>query len=103
MFLNLQFVKFDTQDNLFREAFSEWDHQQNPDGSENKFVLNRINYKGKLALQLKSKEKIKRIYLNRFGFAYKVKKISNFEFIITSNKMQKYFDGDDNVEILMLK
>ena len=100
--LNAVFVKFDTQDNLFLEAFkfpncNEWENQGGLDEGEpiNKFSARRIEYKGKDAIRIRTTEKTKRVFLNQYPFSYKVKKISNFEFIIVSKKLNDYFDGTD--------
>ena len=97
--VNLTTVKFDTQDNLFLKDFDchNWQNQGGLDEGEpiNKFSARRIEYKGKDAIRIRTTEKTKRVFLNQYPFSYKVKKISNFEFIIVSKKFNEYFDGTD--------
>lgn len=106
-FMALTLVKFDTQDNLYLEAFqfpncNEWQHQETPAGEPSgKYNLKRESIKGKDGLRFKSTEKVQMIRLNNFPYTYKIKKVSKYEFEITSKKMNAYFDDTDIVELIV--
>lgn len=103
--LNAVIVKFDTQDNIFKKAFgNDWVHQEDePNEPVNQYSLKRIDYKGGDALRVRTEEPTKRVFLNLYPYSYKVKKISNTEFIITSKKFQKYFDNTDVIQAIFFK
>lgn len=100
--IKLEMVEFDTQDNLVK-LDSVW--KQNLDLNNNfkpleKFGLRRFS---DTEMWFKSEESVSMIRLNNFPYSYKIKKVSNREFIIKSKKLQNYFDGTDNVTIIVKK
>lgn len=102
LILNLQIVKFDTQDNLVKTCDGQWSQNVNLDTFEplGPFGLWRFdNHK----IWFKSTTPIKTIRLNNFPYQYKVKKVSPYHFIIKSGRMQDYFDNTDIVEIIVKK
>lgn len=105
--VNLTTVKFDTQDNLFLKDFDchNWQNQGGLDEGEaiNQFSGRRIAYKGVDALRVRTTVKSKRVFLNHYPFFYKVKKISEKEFILISKKFNDYFDNTDIVEVLIFQ
>ena len=102
------FIEFDTQDNLYKEAFEcVWKHQLDAieDPSEDyvrEYMAKRIDYKGGDALRVFSTKKIKTVRLNNFPFSFKVKKISPYECIVISKYFQRYFDNTDNIQVAIL-
>lgn len=102
--LNAVIVKFDTQDNLFNESFGDgWVNQGGFGDPLGKYSARREMYKGNHAIRFKTTEKTKRLFLNQYPFSYKVKKISDFEFIVTSKKMNDYFDGTDWISAIFFQ
>lgn len=105
--VNLTTVKFDTQDNLFLKDFDchNWQNQGGLDEGEaiNQFSGRRIAYKGVNALRVRTTTKTKRVFLNHYPFFYKVKKISDKEFILISKKFNDYFNNTDIVEVLIFQ
>ena len=105
--VNLTTVKFDTQDNLFLKDFDchNWQNQGGLDEDEaiNQFSGRRIAYKGVNALRVRTTTKSKRVFLNHYPFFYKVKKISDKEFILISKKFNDYFNNTDIVEVLIFQ
>lgn len=105
--VNLTIVKFDTQDNLFLKDFDchNWQNQGGLDEGEaiNQFSGRRIAYKGVNALRVRTTTKTKRVFLNHYPFFYKVKKISEKEFILISKKFNDYFNNTDIVEVLIFQ
>ena len=106
-FMAVSLVKFDTQDNLFLESFqfpngNEWQHQETPAGEvTGKYNLKRESIRGKDGVRFKCTEKVKTVRLNEFPYSYKIKKISPYEFEITSKKMQAYFDDTDIIQVIV--
>lgn len=102
------FVQFDTQDNLYREAFGcQWKRQLSAleDSSEEynrEYELDRIDYKGGDAVRIFSTKKIKAVRLNNFPFSYKVKRVSPYEFIVSSKYFAQHFDGTDYIETAII-
>lgn len=95
----LMLVKFDTQDNLYFKNYDiGWRGQ-----TEQSYNVKRESYKGKDILRIKLEEPAKRIVFNDFPYSYKVKKINNKEFIVTSKYWQKYWDSTDTIETLIIK
>ena len=101
LFVNLQIVEFDTQDNLVKFECTQMQNL-NLDTFEplQKFGLRRYTDK---KMWFKSTEPLKTIRLNNFNKKYKVKKISPYHFEIKCVNLQEYFDGTDNVEVIISK
>ena len=102
------FVQFDTQDNIYREMFAcRWKHQISgvEDLSEDyvrEYELDRVNHHGSDAVRIFSTKKIKAVRLNKFQFSYKIKRISPFEFIVTSKYFEQYFDDTDVIVVAII-
>lgn len=93
-------VQFDTQDQLYKEAFDcEWRQQDAP---ESLYSVKREDHQGKSALRVKSSDSMKAIRLNKFPYSYKITKVAPNEFLVTSDYFEKYWIGTDNIEILFL-
>ena len=102
------FIEFDTQDNLYREAFGcQWKRQLSAleDLSEDyvrEYESDRVAYNGGDGFRVFSTKKIKTVRLNNFPFSFKVKKISPYECIVISKYFQRYFDNTDNIQVAIL-
>lgn len=97
-------VQFDTQDNIYREAFEcNWVPQIGSiedDGS--RYMVQRIDHNGQSALRVFSIDKIKAIRLNKFPFSHKIKRVSPYEFLVTSKYFEKYWNDTDWVEVAII-
>lgn len=91
-------VQFDTQDRIFRKNF-DWEWQQQTLKTDR---VNRESYKGKDILRVKTEKPTKWIYLNNFKHSYKVKKVSQNEFIVYCKDWQKHWDQTDIINILFI-
>ena len=102
------FVQFDTQDNFYREAFGcEWKRQLSAleDLSEEyvrEYETDRVDYNGGDGFRIFSTKKIKAVRLNKFPYSYKVKRISPYEFMITSKYFEPYWDDTDIMEVAII-
>lgn len=107
VFLSATIVQFDTQDNVFLKDFdcNNWQNSGGIDDGEpvNQYSGRRMLYKGNHAVRFRTTEKAKRLFLNKYPFSYKVKKISDFEFIVVSKKFNDYFDGTDVIEAIFYR
>lgn len=102
--MSLTIVRFDTQDNIYKKAFSnEWSHQEPQPGSGevSEYVLKRELIKGKPGIRLKTLAPVKMVKLNDYPFKYKVKRVSDNEYEITSAMLQDYFDETDIIEVVI--
>jgi len=101
-FLDLTLVKFDTQDNVLQICSETWKSNLNLDDLSilQEFGLRR--YSG-TKIWFKSNIPVKSIRLNKFNKHYKIKKINNFHFEITCNKLQEYFDNTDIINVIVRK
>lgn len=96
--VNYQIVEFDTQDNLVKIGCSQWMQSINLDifAILQDYGIWRNSNK---TIWFKSKVPIKWESINKFPYAYEVKKINSRHFQIKSSQFQKYWDGTDNIEI----
>lgn len=102
--MSLTIVRFDTQDNIYKNAFSnEWSHQESDPaiGYIPEYTLKRELIKGKPGIRLKTLAPVKMVRLNDYPFKYKVKRVSDNEYEITSTRLQDYFDETDIIEVVI--
>lgn len=106
-YVALSLVQFNTQDNLYLEAFqfpncSDWQHQETPTGEPTgKYNFKRESINGKDGFRFKSTQKVKFIRINNYPYSYKIKKKSPYEYEVTSKKLQAYFDNTDIIELII--
>lgn len=98
IFLNLQIIKFDTQDNIVQIG-CEWKQNLNLDNFEPLQDYGLIRQDKKLFF--KTKVPVKSIRLNKFKQRYKVKKHGSQLFEIKCVNLQKHFDETDIVEVVV--
>ena len=99
-FLNLMIVEFDTEDNIVRTNKIQWRQNLDLNTFQPLFTYGMWRYAND-KMWFKSTEKIKSIRLNKFNYKYKVKKVSDYYFEIHCDQFQDYFDGTDNIEIIV--
>lgn len=99
-YLSVAVVQFDTQDNLVRTINGNWDTNVNPYTLEpmGEYALWRTDNK---RFWVKTKKAAKTIRLNNYPYQYKVKKVSPYHFVVTSIRLQDYFDNTDIIEIIV--
>jgi hypothetical protein len=99
-YLNIDLVEFDTEDNIFRTLKTHWEQNLDLNTWEPLSTYGFRRYSNDRAW-FKSINEIKSIRLNKFDFNYKIKKVSPFHFEIKSDHFREYFDGTDNIEIVV--
>jgi hypothetical protein len=92
-------VKFDTQDQIFKICGAQSYEPQ----TEQTMSVQRTMKNGKDVLVVRTAAPAKWIYLNNFTKSYKVKKISQKEFIVYCNEWADYWNDEDVIEILFIR
>lgn len=91
-------INFDTQDEIFMEAFNQsWKPQE-----KKTMLVKRETYRGKDVLRVHVAKPTKKILLWNFAYSYKVQKINQHEFLIHCKDFQKHWNKTDNINILFI-
>lgn len=98
--LNIGMVEFDTEDNIFRTNRTPWEQNLNLSTLEPLSTYG-LRWYAPTKLWFKSINDIKSIRINNFPQKYSVKKINSNYFEIKSEYLQTYFDGCDNITIVV--